>query len=97
MKYIEKEIFEIAKKVITDLNPNALKYEKIEDIIFNNEKKLIAGVKAGELHPCWTVLILTIGDNTNFLVISDDTGEPLYYQNFNMDVFEIEKADGKYF
>jgi hypothetical protein len=37
-------------------------------------------------------------DNIDFLTISDKTGEPLYYQNFNMIVYEIGKDEkGNYY
>jgi hypothetical protein len=98
MNYTKEQVLEKAKKIITDLNPDALKYEKIQDAYFDEKEKLARGENKGKSHPCWTISILTIGDNINFLTISDKTGEPLYYQNFNMAIFEIEKnLDGKYF
>ena len=97
MKYTEKKILEIAKKVISDLNPEALKHDTIENAFFNNEKDLSRDKKKIIIHPCWTVSINTLFDNTDFLTISDETGEPIYYQNFNMITAEIEKnSKGKY-
>jgi hypothetical protein len=46
----------------------------------------------------WTVAINSIFGNHDFLMISDETGEPVYFQNFNSFVFDVEKNDeGNYF
>jgi len=43
--------------------------------------------------PVWRVSVKAVFDNVDFLIISDETGEPLYYQNFNTYIFDIEKDE----
>lgn len=44
------------------------------------------------------VSVKAIFDNLDFLTISDETGELLYYQNFTTKILEIAKDEnGKYY
>jgi hypothetical protein len=98
MKFTKKQILEIAKKILKDFRKERYKEEMIEDVFFDEKDELIRGENRGIEHPCWTVSIQAPFDNVDFLTISDETGEPLYYQNFNMIVYEIEKdKEGNYF
>lgn len=97
MKHTEKEILEIVKKVLKDLEGEYYKEANIENVFFDKDDKLIRGENIGKPHYTWTIAIKSLFDNTDFLTISDETGEPLYYQNFNMIIAEIKKnEDGKY-
>jgi hypothetical protein len=98
MKHTEKEIIQIAKKVLQDFRKERYKESDIEKIFFDEKDELMRGESLGKIHPTWTASILAPFDNTDFLTISDETGEPLYYQNFNMIVYEIGKDNnGNYY
>jgi len=98
MKHTEQEILEKTKKTLQGIFEDLYKELDIENAFFSKEKELYRGQNEGKNHPCWTVAIKAPFDNTDFLTISDETGEPLYYQNFNMIVYEIGKdAEGNYF
>ena len=89
MKHTKENIFELAKKVLKDFKGNRYKESDIESIFFSKEKELYRGKNEGKMHPCWTIEVKAPFENTDFLTISDETGSPLYYQNFNMIIFEI--------
>lgn len=90
MKYTNEEILVKAIKILKSLNPDFFKESDIESISFSN--KDVEKSISGENIDTWTVIIReSIFDTSEFLVISDETGEPLYYQNFNMIISEIEK------
>lgn len=96
MKYTNEEILVKAIKILKSLNPDFFKESDIECISFSN--KDVEKSISGENIDTWTVIIKeSIFDASEFLVISDETGEPLYYQNFNMIISEIEKkSEGDY-
>ncbi|WP_410878481.1 hypothetical protein [Myroides sp. DW712] len=96
MKYTNEEILVKAIKILKSLNPDFFKESDIESISFSN--KDVEKSISGENIDTWTVIIKeSIFDASEFLVISDETGEPLYYQNFNMIIGEIEKkSEGDY-
>ena len=97
MKHTENQILEIAKQVVKDLGPINGNTNKVRSIRFNIEEDLARGADIGKLHPCWIIFIDSLFDNTDILTISDESGEPLYYQNFNMATIEIKKdANGIY-
>lgn len=98
MKHSEQEILEKTKKTLQGIFEDLYKESDIEKVVFNPKKELYRGDNKGKPHPTWTAIIKAPFDNTDFLAISDETGEPLYYQNFNMIVYEIGKdAEGNYF
>ena len=98
MKHTEKEVLEITKKVLQGYRKERYKESDIEKIFFDKEDEIMRGENKGKKHPTWTAAIKSLFDNTDFLTISDETGEPLYYQNFNMIVYEIGKDnDGNYY
>jgi hypothetical protein len=95
MNYTEEQILEKAKTILQDLQGKFFKEENIDKIWFE-EKDEVARPR-GKIMPAWTVSINEpIFDSTNFLTISDETGEPLYIQSSHK-VVEIEKdTDGNY-
>lgn len=98
MKHTENQILEKTKEVLQGFRKNRYKESDIENVYFNPKKELYRGENKGKPHPTWTAAIKAPFDNIDFLAISDETGEPLYYQNFNMIVYEIGKdAEGNYF
>lgn len=86
MNYTEDQITEKAIKVLSDLNPNYFRAESLDGINYSVDRNI------------WIICIYdSIFDASDFLTISDETGEPLYYQNFNMIKAEIIKGpDGIY-
>jgi hypothetical protein len=98
MKHTKEQILETAKKVLQGYRKSRYKESDIEKIVFYEKDELMRTKNRGKFHPTWTAVIKAPFDNTDFLIISDETGEPLYYQNFNMIVYEIGKDDkGNYF
>lgn len=98
MKYTENEILEKVKKILKDLRKDRYKEGDVEKIFFDEKDELIRGKDKGKTHPTWTASIVAPFENTDFLTISDETGEPLYYQNFSMIVFEVDKdSNGNYY
>jgi hypothetical protein len=95
MNFTEKEIIVRAKKILTDLNGISFDTKKIENAWFDKDRKVRDSMDLTK--PSWIVSINEpIFDNTVFLTISDETGEPLYIQNKHA-VAEIKKdTDGKY-
>lgn len=95
MKYNENQILEIAKKILQDLNGEYYNEKDLVKITF--KKNDMVARPSGAILDTWTVSIDALFNNRDFLTISDETGEPLYYQNFNTTIAEIEKnSDGKY-
>ena len=98
MKHTEKQIIEKAKQIMKDLREEYYSDNCIRRVFFNEEKTLLSGENIEKPQAVWTVAINSFFDNVDFLHISDEIGEPLYYQNFNTFVFEIDKdTEGKYF
>lgn len=82
---------------MSDLNPEYLKHSNIERVNFVEKQVMARGKYTNKELPCWIVFFNTVFDNTDYLIILDETGEPLYYQNFNITIVEIEKdTEGKY-
>lgn len=105
MNYTKEQIIEIAKKVMKDLHQEFYSEDCVDHAFFNEEKKgeffekFIdeKEKKKNGKYSVWTVSIKAIFHNLDFLLISDVTGEPIYYQNFNTTIFNIEKTpEGKY-
>ena len=96
MKHTENQILE-TQQVLKDLSPTNGNTNKVRSIHFNVEEELARGVGIGKPHPCWIIFIDSLFDNTDILTISYESGESLYYQNFNMATIEIKKdANGIY-
>ncbi|MGG6229634.1 hypothetical protein [Tenacibaculum sp. SDUM215027] len=98
MKHTEEQIIKKAKKIIQDFRGEYYFEDCTDGALFKEKYKIGFGISEGEIIPCWTVFVKAIFDNIDLLFISDETGEPLYYHNFNMILFEIEKnKEGKYY
>lgn len=90
MKQTEKQILEKAIKVIKDLDGNE-SVRKVNHVTFVENNKLSRGKDIDKEHPCWIAYIESLFGNEDHLTISDETSEPLYYQNFNLITLEITK------
>ena len=96
MKQTEKQILEKAIKIVKDLD-GSHNVRKVNHATFVEKKKLAKGIDKDKEHPCWIVYIESLFGNEDHLIISDETAEPLYYQNFNLITMEIIKNnDGIY-
>ena len=97
MKHTEEEIINKAKQIMKDLDEEFYLEDCTDGLIFEKDNEILAGKMEGKTIPCWTVFIKAIFDNSDHLFISDETGEPVLYNNFNMILFDIEKDEkGKY-
>ncbi|VXB82725.1 conserved hypothetical protein [Flavobacterium sp. 9AF] len=97
MKHTEKQILEITKKTLKGIFKDLYKESDIEKIVFEKNEELIRGKNTGKNHPCWVAIIKSLFDSVDFLVISDETGEPLYIQG-KYTTSEIEKdQEGNYY
>ena len=96
MVHTEKQILEKAKLILKDLKGKNYKEECIRKISFNKEKMVLKPEE--KIIPAWTVSINSLFENIDFLTISDETGEPICYQNFTTKILEIAKDEtGKYY
>lgn len=96
MNYTEEKILLKAKKVLQDLQGEFYKEENIEGTWFEEKDEVARPL--GAIMPAWTVSIHEpIFDTSTFLILSDETGEPLYIQGSWTSISEIEKnSDGNY-
>ncbi len=98
MKHTEEQIIKKAKQIIKDLDGEYYFEDCTDGTFFKEDEEILHGSLKGKKIPCWTVFVKTIFDNSDHLFISDETGEPVYYHNFNMMVYEVEKdKEGKYY
>lgn len=98
MKHTTEQIKEKAHQVMKDLDGKFYFETCIIDTHFSKDKAISLSKAKGKTISVWIVGVKAIFDNEDLLIISDETGEPLYYQNFNTFVFNIEKDDdGKYY
>lgn len=98
MKHTENEIIIKSKKVLEVLQGEFYEEKNVEGTWYSDDKPPLRGEQKGEVIPLWTVSINEpVFDSTTFLVISDETGEPLYFQTKHK-VYEIFKnEEGKYY
>ena len=99
MKHTKEQIIAKAKLIMKDLEGKFYTENCINDDIKFLEKETIeyGKFKSKEMS-LWLIVINSLFDNHDFLYISDETGEPVYYQNFNTFVFDVEKnKDSEYF
>jgi hypothetical protein len=98
MKHTEEQILVIAKKVLQNLEKEYYNEENITKLMFDGKQVLSRGENKDQEHPCWVVCVNEpVFDTSQFLTISDETGEPLYMQVSWSVVIEIEKdEDGNY-
>lgn len=97
-KHSKEQILEKARQVMKDLRTQYYSDTCVDDAIFTADKVLFSGAHEDKTLPVWTVTINSLFDNLDFLHISDETNEPLCYQNFNTLTFDIQKnTEGKYY
>jgi hypothetical protein len=96
MKHTEEQILKIAHKVMKDLRGNYYFEDCVDGIAFKN-RNVNYGKYEGKKMAQWIVGIKSLFDNEDLLLISDEDGEPLYYQNFNTFVNEIDKDERGYY
>ena len=98
MKHTEQQIKEKANQIMRDLDGKYYIENSAIDTFFDEKDIVKYGKSKGKTLPVWIVGIKAIFGNEDSMYISDETGEPLYYMNFNTICFDIEKdKDGKYF
>ncbi|MEL1245116.1 hypothetical protein AAEO56_12640 [Flavobacterium sp. DGU11] len=98
MKHTKEQIIEKAKIIVKDLRGKYYSENCIDDAFFREKEYVDFGKHNGKTMQCWVVSVLFFEGRFNFLTISDVSGEPLYYQNINTIMFEIEKTkDGTYY
>jgi len=98
MNYTEDQILEKAKLVLGEVNGAYFNEKNIRKIVFDEDEVIIRGVDIGKAHPTWTIVIdEPVTDSTDFLSISDETGEPLYIQGKHSVAVFKKNSDGKYF
>lgn len=97
MNYTVEQINMIARSIMKDLDGRFYRDNCIDKTTFFPNEVFEDGVFKGLKINSWMLSIKTIGDNRDFLHISDETGEPILYQNFNTFVFNIIKnGEGVY-
>lgn len=98
MKHTEQEVLEKSKIILKDIRQKYYSDNSIDGILFEAKDEILMGPDKGEIKQTWLVYIKSLFDNIDVLTISDETGEPLYYQNFNLRMNSIEKnSEGRYF
>lgn len=95
MKNTEEQILVKSKKILKDLNPKYFNENQIEKVSYRYNTDIARPV--GKIMNVWVVILNEpITDSIEFLVLSDDTGEPLYIQSKHL-IIEIEKNEnGEY-
>ena len=100
MIHTEKQIKEIAFKAMNDIEFDYDKEIGILYIGFDKSKDIRRGIFSGKSIPTWLVSFEFgkpyFTPESVFLTISDETGDPLYFQHSTA-VIELEKdVNGKY-
>lgn len=95
MKQSEEKIIAKAKRVLKDLQGKYFNEKNIEGAWFQEKYSLARPLDT--FKDVWSVSINEpVFDTTDFLKISDDTGEPLYIQSKHLIMEIMKDADGKY-
>ncbi|MBB4806952.1 hypothetical protein HNP38_002248 [Chryseobacterium defluvii] len=89
MKNTENIIKEKTIKILNDLTEGVYNEDNIVNINFHEKNKLTFPTE--KIIDVWVISIKSLFDNRDFLIISDETGEPIYYHNFNYIKSEIIK------
>lgn len=96
MKHTEEQMLAKAKQVLKDIQKTSYREENILGISFR-ENDEIARPRGEKINSWTTSLHEPVFDRALFLVISDETGEPLYFQSPHR-VSEILKDEkGNYY
>lgn len=97
MKHTEEQMLEKAKKVLKDLQKTSYREENIKKL-WSEDEKLMRGKDKGKLHKCWVISIdEPVFDRSLFLIISDETGEPLYFQSPHRVSEILKDENGNYY
>ncbi len=98
MKHKKEQIIAKSKLVMKDLEDKYYTENCVDTNIKYLGKEFIKyGKFKGKEISLWLIAINSLFENHDFLHISDETGEPIYYQNFNTYIFDVEKdKEGKY-
>ena len=96
MKHTEEQMLEKAKQVLKDLQKTSYREDNLKKVKFSKSKEVAR--PEGKKIDSWTAVIdEPVFDRLLFLVISDETGEPLYFQSPHR-VSEILKDEkGNYY
>jgi hypothetical protein len=95
MKYTETQILEKTKKILKDLKQEFYREDNLRKVVFAKKDELAR--PRGKIIDTWTAVIDAPFDTSEFLIISDETGEPLYIQGKHS-IYEISKDDkGNYY
>ena len=94
--YSKEEVIEVSKKVLKDLQKDLFSEDNIVDAIFKLQDSYPN--ETDESFSTWTIVVEErVFGNSFFLIISDNTGEPLYTQSKHI-LSKIRKdSEGVYF
>jgi hypothetical protein len=89
MKHSEEQMMAKAKKILSDLQGEYYNDDNIEGIRYNEKDNVVR--PKGQTIQAWTIYVREpLFESSIFLLLSDETGEPLYIQNKH-GILEIEK------
>ncbi len=91
MNYTEKQITEKAIQVLKDIDGKYYRENCIAKVSFHKNDEI--HFPKNKTLDTWIISISSLFNNTDFMIISDETGEPLYYQNFNYTMTELMLKD----
>lgn len=95
MNYTEEQITKKAIKILKDIDGKYYQENCIVKVSFHKNDEI--QFPKNKTLDTWVISINSLFDNRDFMIISDETGEPLYYQNFNYIMTElILKDNGVY-
>lgn len=96
MNYTKEQILDKSETVLKDLKGKYYIKGCVDGAVFNESDELL-GKNTGKIANTWSVAVKSLAYNRDFLIISDETGEPIYYMNFNTLVSDIDKDEKGYF
>ncbi|MFN0032441.1 MAG: hypothetical protein ACKVOR_09795 [Flavobacteriales bacterium] len=97
MSNTKEQILEKAKIVLADLHGVHYDESNIENTWFVEKREIARGVDVGQEIPAWVISIKEpLFESIDFMTMSDETGEPLYYQTKHVVAEVVKDADGKY-
>lgn len=96
MKHTEEQMLIKAKKILKDLNPQYFKDDHLLGVSYKESDEISR--PRGKIMNTWVAVIEEpVFKSSEFLIISDETGEPLYIQGKHS-IYEISKDDkGNYY
>jgi hypothetical protein len=97
MNYTKEEILGKAIVILKDLKGKYYFEGCVDGATYVENTLIDFGEFKNQKKSIWIFGVKALGGNEDLLIISDETGEPIYYQNFNTIVFDIKKDDKGYF